>query len=212
MKTYTYILLDWDGNLAKTLDVWLDAYRITFKKHSVDVSDEEITDHFGDIPSFLRELGVQDVGAMYEEAHVLARQGLPDAELYPDVLAVLKTLHVAGKQLALITSSPHRNIQTLLEKYSLKPFFGVIVAGDDVTHTKPNPEPFEKALAALGGTKSEAIMIGDSSIDVEGANNAGIDSILFHTPDHGRFFKLEALQALKPTHVIDDFRQILELV
>lgn len=46
MKKYEYILLDWDGNLAKTLDVWLVAWRTVLNENGYFPSDEEITANF----------------------------------------------------------------------------------------------------------------------------------------------------------------------
>ena len=42
MKEYKYILLDWDGNLAKTLDVWLVAIRTFLLNNDIRLPDIEI--------------------------------------------------------------------------------------------------------------------------------------------------------------------------
>jgi beta-phosphoglucomutase-like phosphatase (HAD superfamily) len=40
MKSYEYILFDWDGNLVKTLDVWLIATKAPLENRGVQVSDK----------------------------------------------------------------------------------------------------------------------------------------------------------------------------
>jgi beta-phosphoglucomutase-like phosphatase (HAD superfamily) len=125
VKTYKYVLFDWDGNLAKTLDLWLDASRTVLSKHGLNLSDEEIATSFGGFTKYWKEWSVQDVEGAIREADLIAQQKLLDVELYPDALEVLEALHSAGKHLALITSSPRRNIDHLLEKYSLSRFFEV---------------------------------------------------------------------------------------
>jgi pyrophosphatase PpaX len=207
-----YILLDWDGNLAKTLDIWLDAFRAPLEKRGLNLSDEDIAASFGAFTKYLAMWGIKDIDVATEEADAIAQQSLPNVELYPDALEVLESLHAAKKRVALITTSPHRNVQHLLEKYNIDRFFQVVVAGDDVKNHKPHPEPLEKALDELGGNKSDAIMIGDSDKDIGAAKNAGIDSILFYPPEHKKFYDLEKLRQLNPTHVVSDFRQILEIV
>lgn len=79
-------------------------------------------------------------------------------------------------------------------------------------HHKPHPEPLEKALRLLGGTKTGAVMIGDSDKDLGAANNTGVDSILFYPSEHKKFYNLARLKQLNPTYVVDDFRQVLEIV
>ena len=209
---YQYILLDWDGNLVKTLEIWLEACRIVLEKRDLKLSDEAIAASIGAFTTYMKAWGIKDVEATIIEVDKIAKQKLPNVELYPDALEVLESLQAYGKQLALITTSSHENVTHLLEKYNLSRFFQVIVAGDDVKHHKPDPEPLEMALSRLGGTKAEAVMIGDSDKDIGAANNAGIDSILFYPPEHKKFYKLDTLKLLKPTHIVEDFRQILQLV
>jgi pyrophosphatase PpaX len=212
MKTYKYILLDWDGNLAKTLDIWLEAYREVLVSRGFDIPDKKISASFGDFLSQMQKWGVQDPEQAFKETDVIARRRLPDVELYPDALEVLIKLDDSNKKLALITTSPHANIGHLLQKYDIARLFTSVVAGDDVAHHKPHPEPLEKALKELGGNKQSAVMIGDSDKDIEAASNFGIDSILFYPPEHNKFYDFEALKLLGPTHIVDDFRKILDLV
>ncbi len=212
MKQYQYILLDWDGNLAKTLDIWLDACRAVLEKQGLHKTDEEIAGSFGAFISHMREWGFADPEQALQEADDIARQKLPEVELYPDALEVLESLHGRGKRLALITTSWHANVEHLLEKHDIARLFDVVVAGDDVTHHKPHPEPIEKALQLMGGSKEDAIMIGDSDKDLGAARNAGTDSILFYPDEHKKFYNLDTLRQLQPTHVVSDFREILRLV
>lgn len=212
MNRYQYILLDWDGNLAKTMDIWLEACRAPIEKRGKKLTDEEVAASFGAFAQHIKQWGYDDVEAIIDEADIIAKQKLPNVELYPDALAVLESLHGAGKKLALITTSPHANIKHLLDKYNIGQFFQVIVANDDTEHHKPHPEPLEKAMALLGASKEESVMIGDSDKDLGAAYNAGIDSILFYPPEHAKFYKISKLQQLNPTHIVSDFRKILDIV
>lgn len=207
-----YILLDWDGNLAKTLDIWLDACRQPLEARGITLSDQEIATCFGAPVEKLGEWGVDDIAAAIKEIETIARPNLIDVALYPDAIEVLEKLKKAGKRMALITTSKHDFVKHLLDKYGITHYFDAIIAGDDVTNHKPHPEPIEKALKELGGNKPDAVMIGDSDKDIGAGVNAGIDSILFYPPEHTKFYKLEDLELLHPTHVVHDFRQILQFV
>jgi len=210
MKKYDYFLLDWDGNLAKTLDIWLEACRAPLEKRELTLTDEQIAAMFGGVIKQLRLWGIADPETIFDEMDVIAKRKLPDVELYPDALEVLEGLRAAHKKLALITTSLHENIDHLLEKYSLAPYFDVVIAGDDVKQHKPDPEPLERALKILGADKGRAVMIGDSDKDIRAAKNTGIDSILFYPPEHRKFYHLASLKQLRPTYIVEDFRDILE--
>ena len=210
MKQYDYFLLDWDGNLAKTLDLWLVACREPLIKRGIDVTDAQIGASFGAFIEHMLEWGVQDPEVAMEEADQIAKLALPNVELYPDALGVIEKLNERGKKLALITTSPHENIEHILEKYDMKKLFNVVIAGDDVTRHKPHPESLEKALELMHGDKSKAVMIGDSDKDLGAAQNFGIDSILFFPVEHNKFYDIKKLKKLNPTYIVDDFQQILE--
>lgn len=157
MNNYHYILLDWDGNLAKTLDIWLEAFKQVLLKRGVQPSNQEIAQSFGAALKHMEQWGVKDIEAALEEAEQIARERLPSVELYPDALEVLESLHNQGKHMALTTSSFHRNIEQLLNKYNMIYLFEAIVAADDTTHHKPHPEPLERALTLLGGSKEKPL-------------------------------------------------------
>jgi len=212
MRQYKYILLDWDGNLAKTLDLWLEAFRTVTLKRGVVLTDEEITASFGGFTKHMHQLGVEDPDVAMEEADEIVKQKLPYVELYPDALFVLEQLHKRGKHLALITTSSHGHVDHLLEKYDMMKFFEAIITGDDVEHFKPHPEPLEKAMDLLNGDRREAIMVGDTDKDLGAAKNYGIDSILFYPEEHKKFYSLESLKLFNPTHVVTDFKDILDII
>lgn len=211
MKKYEYILLDWDGNLAKTLDAWLDAFQQVLEKRGMFKTEEEIGASFGASIAHLAAWGFEDPDAAMDEADAIVKKELPNVELYPDALAVLERLYTEGKKMALITSSTHENVDHLLKKYDIAHFFEVVIALDDTVHHKPHPEPLERALEALGGTKETAVMIGDSDKDLGAARNFGIDSVLFYPAEHKKFYNLEKLKELEPTYVFDDFKDVLTI-
>lgn len=212
MSKYQYILLDWDGNLAKTLDIWLIIKRETLARRGIHLSDHEIAESFGAPREYFGKWGVSDIDDALQEMDAIAKQRLPSVELYPDALTVLDELKQCGKQMALITTSLRDNVQHILERYDILHYFDVIIANEDTKKHKPDPEPLEKALRELGGTKDKAVMIGDSDKDLGAGLNAGIDTVLFYPPEHKKFHNLDKLKALRPTYVVENFREVLEIV
>lgn len=212
MKKYKYILLDWDGNLAKTLDIWLEAFREVLESQGIHKTDNEIAMSFGQFPKYAELWGIADGEQAMQDTDVIAKRLLPEVDLYPDALEVLQNLHETGHKLALISTSSRENIIHLLESHSIDGFFDAVVAGDETKNHKPHPEPLEKGLEVLGGNKAEAVMIGDSDKDLGAAQNAGVDSILFYPQEHEKFYNIDELKMHNPTYVVEDFRKILDLV
>ncbi len=214
MKSYQYILLDWDGNLARTLNAWPDALDMVLRARGMVFARKELIQACGGVASFLADragLPHAEGAAVLDEATELVKQMLPDMELYPDAVDVLRELKANGKKLAVVTSSVRVVIEPLLDKFDLAAIFDAVVCIEDTANRKPHAEPLEKALELMGGTKELAVMIGDTEKDILAGHNAGIDSILFYPPEHEDFYDLQELLAHEPTHVVSDFRDIMKL-
>jgi HAD superfamily hydrolase (TIGR01549 family) len=211
-KKYDYILLDWDGNIAKTLQIWLEGCREVLLKYGHDLSDKEIGASFGAFTDLAERLNIPDSHKLMQEADEISSRKLPEAELYPNAIEVLEHFRKLKKPMALITSSSHGHIEPILKKYNLLDFFEVIITGEDVINRKPHPEPILKAIEALGATKESSLMIGDSDKDIGAANNAKVDCILFYPKEHKKFYNYNYLKSMKPRYTVEDFTAIKQII
>ena len=118
-----------------------------------------------------RDLTLLDLSARASR-HNLARIA---AQLpLPGVVALLETASGRGLALAVASSSPHQWVDGHLARLGIGHFFEVIKCADDVTHTKPEPDLYLAALAALGLQPDEALAFEDSPHGVTAARRAGL--------------------------------------
>lgn len=101
--------------------------------------------------------------------------------VFEGVAEALQQLREAGLQLACVTNKPREFTIPLLERVGLAHHFAVVVAGDDVRATKPDPALLLTACDRLGVAPSTALMIGDSINDVLAARAAGMGTVLVQT-------------------------------
>lgn len=212
MKTYDHVLIDWDGNLVKTLDVWLDAYKEVLNTHGHILSDQEIGRSFGDPLKLLGRLGIESVEQGMAQIAILASAQLPQAELYPGAIELLERLDQTGKRKALITSSDEIYIKGNFERHGLGKYFMSVVTGDKVQHRKPHTEPLIRAMIDIAASPEHTIIIGDSESDIIPANALGIDSILFFPPEHNRFYDIGHLMLHKPTYTAESLEEVAEII
>jgi pyrophosphatase PpaX len=206
---YEYYLFDWDGCLAKTLEIWLAAYKTAYKEYGAEPTDQEIANHFGDWES-PKHFGIQDVDGCVLRVIELVNQSLKEVELYEGAKELLEKL-AQTKKLALLSSSKQDLVEAGLEHNGLTNLFEVVISGDEVENHKPHPEVIEKGLNALSGSKQSAVMIGDSRKDLEAATNAGIDSILVYPESHKLFYDIDQLKQYRPTHIVTSFAELQAL-
>ena len=88
--------------------------------------------------------------------------------------ATLQLLKKAGLKMAIVSTKRNDVIMKGLNLLDADGVFDVVIGLDDVTNTKPHPEPILLALEKLGVEKEEALMIGDNYHDIEGGKNAGV--------------------------------------
>ncbi|MEM2953548.1 MAG: HAD family hydrolase, partial [Candidatus Bathyarchaeia archaeon] len=80
---------------------------------------------------------------------------------------VLKTLKDKGLKIGLCTASSEKTVSYILKKFKIEDFFNVVTPRDRVKNVKPDSEHLEAALKTLGVKTEEALMVGDSPIDME---------------------------------------------
>jgi len=212
-KSYNHILFDWDGCLAKTLDLILDLYRQLFIEFGLPRTDQQLISIWGDWRGPL-QLGIseKDLPKWVEKYKLGLKRESPRVELYGGVKEMLQILKTNGKQLGLLSSSEKASIEQALDNNDVREYFEVFLYADDVKHHKPHPEIIEKALKLMGGNKGQAIIIGDSKSDLGAAQNAGIDSMLYYPKHNEKFYTKESLMNFKPTYVIEDFKEVFDIV
>lgn len=97
-------------------------------------------------------------------------------EAYEDAAPALDELHLMGLRV-LCVSNWDCGLPEVLARVGLADRLDGVVVSALAGARKPDPEIFETALRVAGCTPSEAIHVGDSSDDVEGARAAGIEVI-----------------------------------
>ncbi|KAA2240012.1 beta-phosphoglucomutase [Chitinophaga agrisoli] len=96
-------------------------------------------------------------------------------EILPGVLPFLQQCRAAGIKTALGSAS--KNAHTILERTGLLPLFDVVVDGNAVTASKPDPEVFLRCAALLGITPDRCVVFEDAVAGIEAAKAAGMKAI-----------------------------------
>jgi phosphoglycolate phosphatase len=107
----------------------------------------------------------------------LEESGEFKAEAYAGAAECLRALHEAGLRIAVVTNKQERFATGLLKALALSDWVDTVVGGDSCPRRKPDPAPLLFACEQLGAPPARALMIGDSTNDVQAARGAGIPVI-----------------------------------
>jgi len=94
----------------------------------------------------------------------------------PGAEALLRSVRAAGIPTVLVTMSMRRNAEEVVSRMGFEAF-DLIIAGDDVEHGKPHPEPYLKAASELGVEITNCIAFEDSISGLHSAEASGAIAI-----------------------------------
>jgi HAD superfamily hydrolase (TIGR01509 family) len=111
-------------------------------------------------------------------ARRIAAEHGPVRPLKPGARALVQQVEAAGIACALVSSTERRLIESHLHHAGLLGHFRAIVAGDEVSAGKPDPEPYRMAAAQLGLPPQSCLALEDSHNGVRSAHAAGVPVIM----------------------------------
>lgn len=211
-RGYRLIVFDWDGTVLDSVPTLVACFRASFADVGVPEPD----------PSLLRRVAGMGwhlaVGALVPDVEPELRERLRAAyrravgqatrpQLLPGARALIEELHQRGYLLAIATARATANVERSCEAWGLRAHFHSVRGADD-TRRKPNPAMLFSLLEELDVAPEQALMVGDTPIDIQMAHNAGVDVAGVRS---GGLTATELAQ-LGATHVLDDLTRLLELL
>lgn len=205
------LLFDFDGTLLNTNTLIIETFRHVFEQYAPGKYTEE---------QFLSFIGPSLLQTFTEETPDCAEEMIEKyrawnhehhdelVEEYPLVKETLQQLHARGIRLAIVTTKQRTTLEHGLALMGIRDLFDVTVTLNDVTHVKPHAEPIQKALALLGVSKEDALMIGDNSHDIHAGQNAGVKTAGVAWSIKGEDY----LRSLHPDYILQSMTDLLQLI
>jgi phosphoglycolate phosphatase len=189
---YDLVVFDWDGTLMDSTRLIARSLQRACADVGVTVPTERdalfviglnLHDTFNHVAPDLDEEGRGRLSERYRH-HFLANEH--EAPLYGGVVEMLSELHAAGRRLAVATGKARRGLERALDATGLRPWFEATRCADE-GFAKPHPGMLLMLLDITGVEPRRALMVGDTTHDLELAANAGVDAVAVsygaHTED-----------------------------
>jgi len=185
--TYKACLFDLDGVLVDTAIYHFQAWKNLGTKFGYTLTEEQNEQLKGvsRVESLNRILAWANYTATEEQksAWLLEKNenylelisNMNPSEILPGVLDFLHQIKEAGFKIALGSAS--KNAEIILSKTGLIDWFDLIIDGNKVTKSKPDPEVFLKGAAGLGFLPAECIVFEDAQAGVEAAKAGNMRAI-----------------------------------
>lgn len=194
---FAAVLWDMDGTLIDSEPLWIETELAMLRRYGLEMSADT---HQRLIGSGLWEAAelFRDLGVPLSADEIVAEwvQGVSrgiassEPEWRPGAVELLASLKQAGVPCALVTMST-RSLADAVIAMLPEGTFSAVVAGDEVTHAKPHPEPFLRGAAALNVPIEACLAFEDSPTGLNSAFASGAIAIgipnmvsLDHAPAH----------------------------
>ncbi|MBR5830617.1 MAG: HAD family phosphatase [Tidjanibacter sp.] len=206
------VIFDMDGVLVNNMSVHFEAFAAMAERYNLTAEEGVDFTH-------LNGRGNDDIiGALFPP-HIIAEKGVEalaaeKEALYREIYApkiapvaglreLLAEIRNAGLRCAVGSSGPRVNVDFVLDRCAIEPYFDVRISGDMVTRCKPDPEIFLTAASRLGVAPEDCLVFEDAKAGVAAAKAAGMKVIAL-TTTHTR----EQLSPAEPDLIVSDFTEV----
>ncbi|HXW77587.1 MAG TPA: HAD-IA family hydrolase [Candidatus Eremiobacteraceae bacterium] len=174
------VLFDLDGTLIDSTDLIVDSYVHTYRTHGRIMSGDQIRAELGlplhdTLARYFRGDELKAATATYL-AYNLARHD-EGVRKMAGVVELVRRLRDLQLRLGVVTSKVRETARRGLTLCHLDGMFEALVAKEETRRHKPDSEPLLYALALLEVDADETAYVGDSPLDVEAADGAGVRSV-----------------------------------
>ena len=184
------VLFDMDGVIVDTEPLHRKAYHQMFDDVNINVDEDlyasftgqstinickRLVDHFN-----LNEAPEELVSLKRKHYKIFFKND--DLELIDGVLDRIQDYHSNDVKLVVASSASMQGIKQIFERFDLNQYFSAKFSGADLKKSKPHPEIFIKAAESTGFSKSECLVIEDSTNGIKAAHSAGIYCVGFKSP------------------------------
>jgi beta-phosphoglucomutase len=150
------------------------------------------------------EAMVADLGETKEQIYraTARREGI---RLLPGVRELLDGIRLLGWRQAVGSSAPRANLELILSVTETGSYFDAVVAAEDTTRGKPDPQVFQVAAEKLGVPADQCVVFEDAVAGVQAAKAAGMKCVAVRFVGH---HPAEVLQAAGADRVVECLTEI----
>lgn len=212
---YKLAIFDFDGTLVDSAPGIVDVMKIVVDEYNLSHTVFEEWRLLIGVP-LMRQMEIifpdrneefwLEVATRYRA--IYDKQAIEICPPFPSLMTMLKQLAEHKVKISIATSKRRHLVEAVLDFHNISDYFSLVVGAQDVANHKPHPESVFHTLEKLAVEPKDAVVIGDSTYDLDMARGAGVDAIGVTTGIHTR----EILLRSEPNHVVAGLEEVLPII
>ena len=180
---YEMIVFDLDGTLLDTLGDLTNAVNASLKAYGYPLREKaEIRSFVGNGVVKLLERAAGETGEKIDKLvkyfQTYYREHCKEeTKPYEGILPLLATLKERGIGMAIVSNKPDLAVKLLAKEYFSEYIQTAIGENEPTLRKKPAPDSLLAAMDLVGVTAEKTLYVGDSEVDIQTANNAGVKCV-----------------------------------
>ncbi len=172
------VLFDMDGVLVEAKDWHYEALNRALDVFGLPISRSEHLSQYDGLPTRTKLKMLTEKKGLPPELHKF----LNDLkQRYTTDIITLSRLHAEGYKIAVCSNSIRASIEMMMKKSALLPYVDRIISNQDVKKGKPDPEMYQKAIAAFNLTPKECLILEDNKNGIKAARASGANVLVIGT-------------------------------
>ena len=172
-------IFDLDGTLFDTKDVNYNAYQNAIRMAKIDVKidyDDFCKLYNGKnyrefLPKIIPNISEEQLKKIHNLKKNIYQEHLDKAKKNDLLFSMIEEIQERF-YISIVTNASKKNVKDILEKFSVKNLFDLLITQEDVKNPKPSAEGFLKAMNYFNISKENTIIFEDSEIGIQAANKA----------------------------------------
>ena len=172
-------IFDLDGTLFDTKDVNYNAYQNAIRMIEIDVKidyDDFCKLYNGKnyrefLPKIIPNISEEQLKKIHNFKKNIYQEHLDKAKKNDLLFSMIEEIKEKF-YISIVTNASKKNVKDILEKFSVKNLFDLLITQEDVKNPKPSAEGFLKAMNYFNISKKNTIIFEDSEIGIQAANKA----------------------------------------
>ena len=204
------IIFDLDGTIVNTLPFYIEAYDLTYKYFGFNLTRKQIINNFPvKLIDQCQNLGISNRQEEFKRIYLENTYRIfTKIKLFDGFIETINFIKTKNIKTAIVSFAFRDYVDFIVNKFSLKNYFDLIISFNDVKKAKPDPEAVLVVGKKLKIIPSKIIIVGDAESDMLMGKTAGSKTCLFYPKENHEIYPFEKIKNISADFKVELLKEI----